>query len=319
MNLSELVALKNLLLKISTTDLVTQVNLLDARVTSVECLPMHADYKDQLSTVLNHITSIEEHIEHIDNIIPDIITTIKSEINTAASKFYSRGYTINGFSGSNKTDAYTERNNRKLLINDTTRADIVNLIREKTDWKFPALEIGPGDGEWTGYLVAADPLYLLDIHQEFLDSTTGKFNEFYRRRLRPYLIGDSVDKSDFDLSILPVNQFGFIFSWNVFNYFPEYETKLMLSQCYELLRPGGSMIFSYNNCDLTSCAEFAEQGFRSWMTEEILVKLCKEIGFDIIKHVSPEETFSWIEIKKPGTLKTVKAHQVLGKIISRNA
>lgn len=318
MKLSELVRLKIDLLDISTDSVSEHVDHLDAKVSSITNQTMHSDYRAQLNFLLKNISMIEDSIKNINQVALQLINNIDQEINEKTKNFNRRGYIISGEYGSNSTDVATERLTRQMPILDSTRADVINVIREKTDWHYPVLEIGPGDGEWTEYLVAGDPLYLVDTQPEFLESTKNKFNDAYQKRVRTYLTGGWANKSDFDLSELPKNQFGFIFSWNVFNYFPEHETELMLTQCYELLRPGGTMIFSYNNCELSKCAEFCESGFRSWMPAKLLTSICKKLNFEIIHHYTTDETFSWIEIRKPGKLKTVKAHQVLGKIINRN-
>jgi hypothetical protein len=52
------------------------------------------------------------------------------------------------------------------------------------------------------------------------------------------------------------------------------------------------------------------------MPESLLVKTCRDIGFEITCTSAAQETIHYIEIRKPGELKTVKAHQVLGKIIN---
>lgn len=76
------------------------------------------------------------------------------------------------------------------------------------------------------------------------------------------------------------------------------------------------MMFSYNNCDVVQCAEYVEQGFRSWMPSKLLEKTVQDLGFEIIVNRSLEETVHWIEIRKPGALTTTKHHQVLGKILN---
>lgn len=318
MKLSELVKLKLDLSNIFTDSTSEHVDLLDAKISSIISRPMHSDYQTSTNFLLKNISTIEDSIRNINQTISKLISDIDQEIVEKTKNFNRRGYVINDIIGSNSASVEVERVQRQLLMSDESRADIINVIREKTDWHYPVLEIGPGDGVWTEYLVAGDPLYIVDIHPEFLEATKSKFNQTYQKRIRTYLTGGWANKSDFDLSALPKNQFGFIFSWNVFNYFPEYETELMLSQCYELLRPGGTMIFSYNNCELSKCAEFCELGFRSWMPAALLVSICKKLNFEIVYNRTTDETFSWIEIRRPGTLKTVKAHQVLGKIINRN-
>ena len=176
------------------------------------------------------------------------------------------------------------------------------------DWKYPGLEIGCRDGQWTKYLVGMDPLYIADVHKEFVDSTAAAYPPEYQARLRQQVIRNS------DLSALPKNQFGFVFSWNFFNYLPMYKIQHYLQQIYTLLRPGGVVWFSYNNADMTAAAEFADSYFMSYAPKSQLLPRCTEMGFEIISSADFDPAISWLELRKPGTLKTIKAHQVLGEI-----
>jgi SAM-dependent methyltransferase len=173
---------------------------------------------------------------------------------------------------------------------------------------YPALEIGCRDGEWTKFLIASDPLYLTDAHQEFLDSAVKDYPPEYQRRVRSYLVDND------DYSILPKNQFNFIFSWNNFNYKSLDTLKQTLKQIYTLLRPGGVFMFSYNNGDLPAGAAYAENYFMSYMPKSLVIPMCQMLGFEIVYSEDHEPAFSWIEIRKPGELKTSKAHQVMGEI-----
>lgn len=316
MKLSEIVKLRNSLQQISLSMIKASVNEVDGQLSGIYELPSHITYKDSVGDLLTSIDSIEHQIGYIENKIPELITNIEQELEDRTKELLSRGYMINGGYGSDSTDVISERLGRQMLMHDGTRSEILVRARKYTDWRFPALEIGPGDGVWTEHLIAADPLYIVDVHQEFLDSTLDKFNHIYKNRVRPYLTGMHARRSDTDLSMLPINQFGFIFAWNVFDYFPLSHVVAFLEQSMNLLRPGGIMMFSYNNCDVVQCAEYAEDGFRSWMPKSLLTKTCTDMGFEIINHGHTEETVSWIEIKKPGTLKTVKGHQVMGEIVN---
>lgn len=315
MKLSELVKLRNDLSNISLSEIKQAVDELDRKLSVADSVPSHNAYKTVLDNFIKMIDDIETSISTIESQIPDLIVDINQELVDRTTDFLARGYKIGDLPGSDSTDIETERTSRVSVMHDETRAEILVKSRKYTDWRFPVLEIGPGDGNWTEHLIAGDPLYLVDVHKEFIDSTLSKFNPVYRNRIRPYLIGQEADKSDTDLSMLPVNQFGFIFSWNVFDYFPLEHIAQFLKQGFDLLRPGGVMMFSYNNCDVEQCAKFAEEGFKSWMPRSLLVKTCIEHGFEIISTNSLENTVHWIEIKKPGKLKTVKAHQVMGEII----
>lgn len=314
MKLSELVKLRNELKQVSFVPLRTSVEGLDRHLSSINDSSLRLDFKDRISKVLNLIDSIENELCAAENRIPEMIKQIDAELDERTKEYMNIGYSINGSPFLHHMNTRCERTDRVLPIHDETRAEVIVKARKYTDWRYPVLEIGPGDGTWTEHLIAGDPLYIVDIHKEFLDNTLNKFNPVYKNRVRSYQVG-AHGIGDTDFSILPQNQFGFIFSWNVFNYFPLEYIKLMLNQCMKLLRPGGVMMFSYNNCDVVQCAEYAENGLASWMTQTLLVNECTAAGFEIVNVTNVEETVHWIEIKKPGELKTVKAHQVLGEII----
>lgn len=275
---------------------------------------LDAGYMDFIESLQKELSDLEKIIENTKSILSAADNRIKQEINELTKDWHTRGYRVSsGFKGSDSLIVEKERETRSYVTSDFTKQKILGVIQQYTNPKFASLEIGPGDGVWTPHLVAGDPLYLVDIHQEFLDSTAFKFPEQYRKRLRPYLL--EFDDC-FNLSSLPQNQIGFIFSWNVFDYFPATETRMYLKSCYDVLRPGGHMIFSYNNCDYLENVNYVEIGNKSWMTEDLMLSICKEIGFDILKNNSTQE--SWLCIKKPGILKTTKTHQALGEIINQS-
>lgn len=315
MRLSDLIRLKNNLKAIDLDSVRQKAEVLDGQLSQLFNINMHMDYRNQLEEKVKDCDLIESTLSGIEQKIQDLLVHIDQEVQEITKDYMARGYMINGFYGSNYTDVTTERNDRLMPINDETRSEVIVRLRSYTDWHYPVLEIGPGDGVWTEHLVAGDPLYILDRHQEFIDNTLNKFNGVYRNRIRPYLTGLHGRVHEEDMSMLPENQFGFIFSWNVFNYMPLKETTTMLQGAMRCLRPGGVMMFSYNNCDVAQCAEYVEQGFRSWMPSQLLEQTCRDLGFEIIANRSIEETVHWIEIRKPGTLSTTKHHQVLGKII----
>lgn len=318
MKLSDLVSLKNSLLEFNPRSAREGLEVLDGHLTQTLNIPMHLNYKDSISNNISNLDKIEKTLCEIEENINSHIYEIDEEITERTKDYLSRGYRINEYYGSNSSDVPTERNDRILHINDETRSRIVVRLRSYTDWHYPGMEIGPGDGVWTEHMVACDPLYVVDVHKEFLDNTLNKFNPIYRNRLRPYLLKSHTGPDSFDLSALPQNQFGFVFAWNVFNYFPLAETTAYLSSIFKVLRPGGVAMFSYNNCDTPQMVEYVEQGYRSWMPSKLLINTCKSLGFEIIANESTELSVHWIEIKKPGVLQTIKAHQTMGKILNTN-
>jgi hypothetical protein len=116
---------------------------------------------------------------------------------------------------------------------------------------------------------------------------------------------------------LPVNQFGFIFSYNFFNYLSLDTIKQYLLQSLNWLRPGGKIVFTYNNADLPAAASYAETYFMTYVPKSILVPMAESLGYETIFSFDSEPAFSMIEFKKPGELKTIKASQTLGEIKSK--
>lgn len=314
MKLSELIQLREYLLKgFNLKEVIETLDKSISQLRTLKNLPIDLEYNDFLDKSINHLESLKETINKPESDVPGLVARIDEQVSNLTRNYFARGYMINGHYATNGTDVRHEREGRLLQMRPETKEIVIGRIKQYSDWHYPALEIGPGDGIWTEHLVGFDPLYLVDQYQEFIDSTKRKFPQEYRNRLRGYTVGVSED-DDTDISFLPDNQFGFIFSWNLFNYFPLEHVKKYLTHCFRILRPGGTMMFSYNNGQRYSCAKFVEEGYMSYMPKNLLVSLAANLGFNITATFDEEDTISWIEITKPGELKTIKAHQVLGEI-----
>ena len=83
------------------------------------------------------------------------------------------------------------------------------------------------------------------------------------------------------------------------------------------MKPGGVFLFSYNDGDTPSGAGMAENFAQTYIPKSLLIPTCESLGFEIFKDAHYAPNISWIEVKKPGILHTIKAHQVLGEIKRR--
>lgn len=266
-----------------------------------------ADFFQKINAEYKNITPLLRKIEDLKQ---DKIKLIESQVGDYDKQYFVDSYTM--YEKEHRiADVATNRDIRKLYVYDNVKEIIKSRIYHYVNWKYPALEIGPGDGEYTEEMAAGDPLYIVDIHQEFLDSTKKRFNEFYAtRRLRPYLV-----KNDYDLSSLPQKQMGFVLAWNLFNYFPLEAIKDYLIEIKKTMRPGGHMIFSYNNSERWQCAEMVENAFMCHTPKSMLVPLVESLGFEVIASYDYDPTVSWIEIHNPGELNSCKGHQAMGQVI----
>jgi SAM-dependent methyltransferase len=144
-----------------------------------------------------------------------------------------------------------------------------------------------------------------------------EYPELYQNRLRLYEIVDR------DFSKLPMDQFGFVLCWDNFNHLSLDKIEKYIREVWKLLRPGGSFIFNYNNCDFEGPAYRVECHAGSYASTSWLTKLLNTIGYEITAFHDDETDdafnthISWVEIKKPGVLKTVKAAQAMAQIIAK--
>jgi len=321
-NLSELTKYRNELLeKLKVFDLTQQledkINLFDIIKDNNPTVDQESlnkfiiDYdliKSQNNEILNHIKN------HIDQVTQDIDQIA---------------------SGLHDNDDYRKKFTEEVIhqlntgYNMEFDAAVENHFTSKisgySDWRHPALQINPRSRKIVDYMVSGDPLYLTS-HDTISDISNLKnivssYPEMYQRRLRVYEIKDR------NFLILPQGKFGFVLCWDTFNYLSIEKIETYLKEVFKLLKPGGVFMFSYNNCDIersVTWAEIAEIncGGQSYVTFRALDKIIKSIGYDIIsKNDTKIETsgsyISWLELSKPGTLTTLKAHQALAQIIPK--
>ena len=219
-------------------------------------------------------------------------------------------------------DAYREKFSEPyfretLYLPPTIENWVVSKITQYCDWHYPALQINPRSKKWIDPMVVGDPLYLTHSDITVVKDLIKSYPELYQSRLRLYEIVDR------DFSKLPQNQFGFVLCWDNFNYLSLDKIEKYIREVWKLLRAGGNFIFSYNNCDLEGPANRIEKGSGSYASSDILIKLFDDIGYEIVAlhDDKTDDVFnthvSWVEIKKPGNLKTVKAAQSIAQIIQK--
>ena len=319
MTLAQLVDLKTRLKNFSILQLQSTVKNISREVDSWRNFATDGEIKNNLDFLLRTFSSIDANSISVDTLIKELLEKVTEEIENRSSVLLTLGYEIQGQKvlGSTTT-ADVEREFRTIEVTKEFAEQMGSRIRQYTNWKYPCLEIGPGDGFWTDNLVGSDPLYLVDIHKEFLDQTLQKYKDVFKKRIRPFLIGPECQKSEYDIGMLPKNQIGFIFSWAVFDYIPYQQAKSYIESCVKSLRPGGVMLFSFNDCDTYKNAAAAEGGLRAWMTKKLLGQIFDDLGLELIGFFNSDDfNHNWVEIKKPGHLYSMKTTQPLFNINTR--
>jgi len=198
-----------------------------------------------------------------------------------------------------------------LIYRDHISDDFINRIRANSTWKYPGMFIRPEHGKFIEEIQASDPLYVVDENNQLLRPIKELWNDNNRSRY-----GLVNDESEEIFKNYPKQQLGFITAMNFFNHKPLEIIKKYLIEIFDLLRPGGVLLFTYNNCNYPLAVKNFEKSLYSYTPETLLRPMAESLGFDIIESYNSVKTnVSWLEIKKPGVLTTLRGGQCLGKIV----
>lgn len=205
--------------------------------------------------------------------------------------------------------------NRRMRINDDDDLMLRTHLKNQTDWRLPGMIIRPGLETYIEDMVPMDPLYVVDHDSELMRPTIGKFTPEYQRRLREYVIDDWSDGPV--LADLPNNQFGLIFAYHYFNHKPMPVLRKFLNEFYEKLRPGGTVIMTYNNCDLAHGVIRAEHSWMLYTPRRLIEEHAFNLGFELAFAHDGKGDVSWLEFRKPGDITSIRGGQTLAKIIAK--
>jgi len=205
---------------------------------------------------------------------------------------------------------------RQLSMEPLTRVFLQSRLQLYTDWHYPGMVIRPAHSPGVEDLVALDPMYFVDTNTDLLEPMRSQFTEEYQRRLRYYVIKEySTDPIFWNL---PRQQFGFVYSFHYFNFKPLEIVKQYMTEVFELLRPGGSFVFSYNNCDQKGSVSLVEHHFCCYTPGRLVREHAHILGYEITyEHNNNGSTSSWIELKKPGVLQSIRGGQALAGIFRK--
>ena len=180
----------------------------------------------------------------------------------------------------------------------------------------PGMIIRPGLETFIQDMVSFDPLYLIDQSEAMLWPSTFEFPDQYRRRLRPYI----VDERDLDnpiLQRLPDNQFAVCLAYNFFEFKPMPVIERWLREIYSKLKPGGRLMMTFNDCDNEKAVRLAEQYYACYTPGRLVKATAERIGYEIYFIWNDNVPTTWIELQKPGTLKSLRGGQALAKVVHK--
>jgi len=201
---------------------------------------------------------------------------------------------------------------RTLSMDDENTDKFFDRITQLSDWRYPGMIINPQEQQIIDEMASSDPLYLVDMNESTLDDIRGKMNEVYKHRVRPYVIDRFIPRRKY-FGDLPNDQFGLIVLWNTLNNLPLSMCEQVLTQVSGLLRPGGTLLFTYNDCDNAHNIRNFENNFRQFTPGSLLVPMIEKLGYTV--RFRTETIHGWMELRKPGKLETIRGGQSLGRVI----
>lgn len=266
-----------------------------------------------LEKLVENYKDLSEKETEIISLIDKKISILNERIDNESSKKFSQSEYREGFHETQLSDPRE--------VDQETQRIIDSRLSIYAQPNYSSMILNPRTKEIINPLVASDPLYICQV-QDFSDDSgelsklIEHFPEMYQRRLRLYH-----DIRSYNFTILPQHQMAFVVCWNIFEHISLDRIETYIKKVYDLLKPGGTFMFSFNNCDLAPSMEQAEKKVESYSSAKKLIEYSEMIGYKITKTENHkmkskfEEYVSWMEITKPGDLKTVKIRQVLGRVI----
>jgi SAM-dependent methyltransferase len=258
------------------------------------------------------LSVIRDSFEQFDQVFDGLKSELDSAIQKQQPTYYRASMDL--YQQHIRTEPLEKTLSRRLTIDDDSNLTLRTRLRNYTDWRLPGLIIRPGRESFIEELVPLDPLYVVDTHQELIDPAVMAFNETYRARLRQYVLDED---QDLILADLPDNQFGLIFAYNYFNFKPMELIQRYITEAYQKLRAGGTLIMTYNNCDQAHGVALAEQNFMCYTPGSEILKIAESVGFDVTYQHTGLGDLAWMELQRPGKISSLRGGQTLAKIVAR--
>lgn len=202
---------------------------------------------------------------------------------------------------------------KELPVADKLYDSVFTRVGSYSNWQYPALMIRPARETIVERLVASDPLYIMDQRLSLLVPTLEKFTPEYQRRVRQYC----VDEGARVFAQFPNKTFNLILAWNFFNYRPMDLVCQYITEAWDKLRPGGIMGFTFNDCEYVAATILAETDFACYTPGRLILDHVTRTGYEIVAHDTDRSRFHWLEIRKPGTLSSLRGGQCLAKIMPK--
>jgi hypothetical protein len=320
MKLSELVAYKNLLDTLSANSTRDSAGLdLDRIIYAV------ANNKVQINEtadgLLAHKKNITQMFDQFEETFDQLKQQIDQMISNAEKPMFQQSYqAYEDLNQSLKIENLYQNNiqhvlSRRLPLTEEVNQIYLARLSRYNSWHHAGMILHPGMEPFISHMVGCDPLYVVDENYDLLNPSLAQFNELYQNRLRVSIVNEDSDQSWLDR--IPDQQLGVCLAYNFFNFKPFEVIKKYLSEIYQKLKPGGTLIMTFNDCDRYKAVMLVESFFCSYTPGRMIRGWAQHVGFEETFCHHDDGPVTWIEFRKPGESTSLRGGQTLAKILPK--
>jgi hypothetical protein len=321
MKLSELIAHRNQLLEYNIADVAYHARhkLSDVVHTVKNSVIQPRTYTQTMEEDLDNVVDVFDQFGGtLNGLIQELDFMIevaeKTYYQDSAVRYNEESSRYGKLDDKTNTDVDQQILDRQLEMSPETQKMLSDRINSYIDWKYAGLVIRPGKEHFINDLVGLDPLYLIDWGNALLTPAVSKFNTEYQDRLRLYT--EPPTSTDV-LSTIPNNQLGLCLAFNFFEYTPIDVLENYLENIFKKLRPGGTLAMTFNDCDRAHCVALVEKTYGFYTPGKRVKATAKRIGYQQQFTWNDKQNLTWLELRKPGALDSLKGGQTLAKILPK--
>lgn len=272
------------------------------------------DFRDSKAQIQALLDRVEDDLKRVEDYIMDFKTDLADQISRYHNEYEIVSQEIYQSQWNDTPEYILERTAQNAFVEQEDYFNFFcNRMAHYVDWRFAGMQFRPAGGHITDQIKGLDPLYLVDHHRDLFEEVKKEWHPAYQRRLRYYTVEDTDDNP---LEAFPVNQFSCIIAYDFFNYKPMDLIQKYLKACFELLAPGGGIIFTYNDCDQSHGVINVEHKWACYQPKHKMIEMIKELGYEVVFTGDYLANLSWIEAKKPGKLTSIRGGQTVAQIQS---
>ena len=75
---------------------------------------------------------------------------------------------------------------------------------------------------------------------------------------------------------------------------------------------------TFNDCDRDKAVMLVERRYCCYTPGKLLIQLAKTLGYEVLFQWHDNGPSTWLELKRPGTLATLRGGQTLAKILPKS-